>query len=535
MNYRFSRRVLIATAAVLAVGAVPATALSLPSAAGRAGPRHAPPGVASAQMAAAHVAAADSGDASVDPAVAQTMAGFGASGNWWTIPAQYFPDAAKRHIADLLFTGKGIKLSQYRYNIGGGGVGADVPTGGESELGFQDRAPQSMYVAPGIYNWSNDPGGTEFLRLAAQDQVPSLVANVNGVPWAFTTNGKSCGGSLKPGTEQAFADYVTTVVTHIHDAWHIPLSVVSPMNEPDYNRSDCTQEGTQIPPAQRATVITDLGRELAAKAPYMKIIGDESSAVASQFNPEVPQWMSVPGTAQYVSALAHHTYDFPSDAALQQARSIGEQYGKPLWSTEICCIVYKDGSAPGWGEQFDPTITGGLAMAQTIARDLTQANDAAFDWWVALSAAAGCDVRQASCMSSVNPVGWNDGLLYFDPNFATDHDYSVHPTKRFWALGNFSRFVRPGAQRHPVTGAPAGVQALAFQSGNQWQIVVINTTSASSSFALTLPGSGPFHPAGSYQTSATADLAPAGDAAVSGSTATLSTPGQSVTTFLINK
>jgi O-glycosyl hydrolase len=197
-------------------------------------------------------------------------------------------------------------------------------------------------------------------------------------------------------------------------------------------------------------------------------------------------------------------------------------------------MVYKPGGMPAYGEQFDPTITGGLALAQIIDQDLTQANDAAFDWWVALSAASGCDPRQSSCMTTANSVGWNDGLLNFDLNFGIDHDYQVYPTKRFWVLGNFSRFVRPGAQRHDVVGAPAGVEALAFLTGSQWEIVVVNTTSAPSSFGLTLPGSGPYRAAGSYQTSATASLTPAGNAVIQGSTATLSTPGQSITTFLIN-
>jgi O-glycosyl hydrolase len=481
---------------------------------------------------------APAGTATVSPAVAQTMAGFGASGDWWVNPVQYFPPAAQRHIANLLFTSQGIALSQYRYNVGGGGVGANVPTGGESELSFADRAPQTFYVAPGIYDWSRDAGGTTFLRYAAADHVPQIVANANAAPWAFTSNGKSCGGQLKPGMEQAYADYLTTVVSHIRQAWHIKISYVSPMNEPDYTRSDCTQEGMAVPPAQRATLVQDLGKNLAAQAPYAKIIADESSDVGSQFIPEVPQWMSVPGTAQYVAALAHHTYDFPSDATMQQARAIGVQYGKPLWATEICCFVYRQGSTPTYGQQFDPTITGGLALAQIIAQDLTQANDAAFDWWTALSAAQGCDVSQPGCMTTVNTTGWNDGLLNFDPNFGTDHNYNVHPTKRFWTLGNFSRFVRPGAQRHDVTGTPSGVQALTFRTGSQWQVVVINTNAAGSapaSFGLQLPGSGQLQPAGTYQTSATDNLTKVANPPVQGTTATLTSPAQSITTYLIGQ
>jgi O-glycosyl hydrolase len=524
----------VAAAAVLAVGIpVGAAAASGPGTANVAAVRP-----AAARAAAARTSASGS-TATVSATAAQTMAGFGASGDWWVNPVQYFPARAQQHIADLLFTSQGLALSQYRYNIGGGGAGADVPTGGESELGFQDRAPQTFYVAPGIYNWSHDAGGTIFLRYAAVDHVPGIVANVNSAPPQFTTNGQSCGGELNPSDVQAYAEYLTTVVKHIHDAWHITISYISPMNEPDYTRSDCTQEGMEVPPALRATVVQDLGQDLAAQTPYTHIIADESSDVASQFIPELPQWMGVAGTPKYVAALATHTYDFPSDATMQQAAALAQQDGKPLWATEICCMVYNGASAsPSYGEQFDPTITGGLSLAQIIYEDLTSGNVSAFDWWVALSAAEGCNPAQAGCMTTVNSTGWNDGLLYFDPNFATDHNDNVYPTKRFYTLAQFSRFVRPGAQRHDVTGAPSGVDVLAFQTGRRWEIVAINLNAAGSapaSFSLQLPGTAALHAVGTYQTSATASLTGVANPPVSGTTATMTTPAQSITTFLLDQ
>lgn len=516
----------VAAAAALAVGVPAASAAASPAHAAKRG----------ATQAATPKVAGDS-TATVSATAAQTMAGFGASGDWWVNPVQYFPASAQRHIASLLFTSQGLQLSQYRYNIGGGGAGADKPTGGESELGYQDRAPETFYVAPGIYNWTRDAGGTTFLKMAAADHVPQIVANANSAPSQFTTNGQACGGQLSPGDVQAYADYLTTVVKHIHDAWHITIPYISPINEPDYTRSDCTQEGMQVPPALRATVVGDLGKDLAAQAPYTRIIADESSDVGSQFNTELSQWMSVPGTSQYVAALATHTYDFPSDATLQQASSLAQGYGKQLWATEICCMKYTGGSTPpAWGQQFDPTITGGLSMAQFIYQDLTAGNMSAFDWWVALSAASGCDPSQPSCMNTVNSTGWNDGLLNFDPNFATDHNYNVYPTKRFYTLGQFSRFVRPGAVRHEVTGAPSGVQALAFENHGQWQVVVLNENDAgsgSSTFSLQLPGGGTLKADGTYETSATASLSRTANPPVQGSTATLTTPAQSVTTYLL--
>ena len=54
------------------------------------------------------------------------------------------------------------------------------------------------------------------------------------------------------------------------------------------------------------------------------------------------------------------------------------------------------------------------------------------------------------------PTGFNDGLLYYDEHYADRHVTDVFPTKRFFVLGQFSRYVRPGAVRHDVTGVPEG-------------------------------------------------------------------------------
>ena len=478
------------------------------------------------------------GGAVVDPAPQQTMQGFGASGAWWTIDMPDFPKAVQNHIAQMLFTSKGIALSQYRYNIGGGGVGVTVPTGGESERrGPKNRAPDTFYQGNGVYDWSKDPGGTTFLRYADKYHVPDITGFVVSAPPQFTTNGQSCGGALRFGSEQAFADYLVTVVTHVHDVWQTTIGHVSPMNEPDYTRSDCTQEGMLVPPKQRATVVRDVGEDLAARAPYSSVIADESSSVGTQFDPEVPQWMNVAGTSQYAAALAHHTYDLPSVTALRQAGAIAQSYGKPLWMTESCCVVTtSNGLRSGIG--YDPTITGGVAMAGLIARDLTRANDAAWDWWVALSAAMGCNpVRDPACPQQKNDQGWNDGLIEYDPDYGSDHNYSLYPTKRFWVLGNFSKFVRPGAVRHNVSGAPANLDVMAFQSRESWQVLVINDDpvgAPSTALHLNLPPQTRLHAAGAFQTSATDDLAPVPGPALTSTGMTTWIPAQSVTTFLLH-
>jgi hypothetical protein len=258
------------------------------------------------------------------------------------------------------------------------------------------------------------------------------------------------------------------------------------------------------------------------------VSADESSQVA-QFNSEVPQWMNQAGTAQYVANLAHHTYDFPSDSARAGVAAVGRQFGKPTWSSEICCFT---GVNAGYGAQYDPTITGALAMTSIIHRDLTIAGDSAFHWWTAVSKVMGCSPgSDPACATRVNTTGYNDGLIYYDPSFATNGNQNLYLTKRFYGLGQYSRFVRPGAVRYDVAGAPAGVQILATKLGDTWTLVVNNLNASTQDVDVSLSAVSGMTATGAYRTSASQSLAAIGLPATSGRTATLSLPGQSITTY----
>ncbi|HXA34125.1 MAG TPA: glycoside hydrolase [Acidimicrobiales bacterium] len=463
----------------------------------------------------------------VSPAAAQTMDGFGASGAWWPNDLDKFPTAVQERVAHLLFSPSGIDLSTYRYNIGGGGVGVTDPT----------RAVQTFLKTPGEYDWSADAGGMRFLRLAHAHGVPILEGFVNSAPTEWTTNHQNCGGKLVPGDETAYASYLAGVVHHLRSVDGITLSYISPMNEPDNSFGTCGQEGMAVPVDQRAAVVQSLGRALAETDPFSRVIADESSLATFQFIPEVPQWLSVPGTSTWVAALAHHTYDFPTDTQAAPVSVLASRSGKPLWMTEICCY---DGKGPGpvvgFGQQYDPTMTSGLWLADTIYQDLAVMGDSQFDWWTALSSQLGCDpVTDATCATSLNNSGWNDGLLYYDPSYRSDGNHHIYTTKRYSVLGNFSRYVRPGAVRHRVTGGPAGVDVLAFKKGATWSVVVVNnaaTGSAPVDLRITLPDNSTIRSTGAFQTSATRDLA-----AISrpryraGAGAMVRIPSRSVTTY----
>lgn len=452
-------------------------------------------------------------------APAQTVAGFGASGAWWVNDLANFSTSVQSQVASLLFTasGSGIDLSQYRYNIGGGGVGVSTPA----------RAAQSFLTSSGSYNWSNDPGGQYFLKAAASDGVPDLIGFVNSAPSQYTTNGKNCGGQINTADDAAYGTYVATIVSHFAGQG-VHFGEISPMNEPDDSFSSCGQEGMAVPASSRAGVIDALGSALGSAGQSTKIIADESSQT-TQLLSEAPTWLADSSAPSYLTAIAHHTYNYPSNSALEQVGALGDVNGKPVWASEICCQI----TGGGYGAQYDPTMSGALVLANYIYTDFSYGDDGAFQWWTALSSALGCNpTTSGSCPTSVNSSGWNDGLIYYDPNYASDGNQNLYLSKRFYALGQYSRYVRPGAVRYGVSGSPSGVQTMAFWHDNQWTVVANNTNTSATTLSLNL-GSGTVTSAGAYQTDASENLASIGAPGISGSTITASLPAQSVTTYVL--
>lgn len=463
-------------------------------------------------------AAAAPARAEVSPAPAQTIDSIGASGAWWVNDLARFSPAVQQRVAELLFGPDGLALSAYRYNIGGGGTAVTTPA----------RAAPTFRTTGGGYDWTRDPGGQTFLRYAHQYGVADLVGFVNSAPAEFTSNGRSCGGTLDPADSQAFANYLADITAHL-DQQGVHLDYLSPMNEPTNSFGDCGQEGMLVPVAQRDDVVRALGAALAARGLTSRISADESTSV-SAFTAEVPQWIGQPGTAGHVANLAHHTYDFPSDAARTGAMNVGRAAGKKTWASEICCF----GADGGWSQGYDPTIGAALGMAGIIHRDLSVTYDSAFHWWTALSSELGCSPA-ASCATTANPVGWNDGLIYYDPQYASNGNQSLYLTKRFSALGQFSRFIRPGAVRHNVTGAPDGVQVTAVDRAGQWTLVVANQNSTATSLTLHLNAKNTVSFSGAWRTSGTENLTPVATPGLAAGTLSTTLPARSITTYVLNQ
>ncbi len=399
-------------------------------------------------------------NAKIDAADLQTIDGLGASGAWWSGPIYLMSKLSRARVGELLFSKSGLALSQFRYNIGGGGVGVTTPW----------KAPPTFLQDNGSYDFTSDPAGIFFLKMARQYGVSGLVGFVNSAPSQFTTNGLNCGGKLNPQDINAYARYLVNVVKGIKSNFGIDLSYVSPFNEPDFSMAPCKQEGMRVPIVERARLISVLGPELARSAPWCHIIADESSQIAFQMLPELPKWINRFGAKKYVAVLAHHSYDYPGPRVLSYMKKQVFKLGMKSWMTEICCY---NGSK--FGYQYDPTMRQGMWLAKSIYNDFVFGGDSAFDWWTAISPNLGCDPAAApTCPDNANILGRNDGLIYYDINFLNDGNQKFYLTKRYFVFGNFSKFVRPGSVLHVVSGLPKGIVALATEKQGSWSLVVVD-------------------------------------------------------------
>ncbi|WP_432423024.1 glycoside hydrolase [Streptomyces pseudovenezuelae] len=452
--------------------------------------------------------------AQVSPHAAQTIDDIGVSGAWWVNDLQHFSPKTQARVAKLLFSEQGLDLSSYRYNIGGGGTAVTTPA----------RAAQDFLNPDGGYDWSKDKGGRTFLKYAAKYGVQDLIGFVNSAPARWTTNGQSCGGRLKPENVPDFTKYVADVTDHLARQG-AKFDYISPFNEPDNTFGDCGQEGMQVTVDQRDDIVRALGAEQKARHQRTGIIADESSSTV-QFSTEVPQWINQPDTAQYVSKLAHHTYNNPSDGQLGNVYETAKSVGRTSWATEICCFGK---GTTGWNQEYDPGIDNALLMSRIIYKDFASSHDSAFQWWVALASGYGSDPYTR------NDEGWNDGLIYYDPDYATNGNQSLYFTKRYYALGQYSRFVKPGSVAHNVTGVPDGVEVSTYDRDGKWVVVVNNHNSTDTPLSLHFNSRTPVRTSQAVRTSATEDWAKAAKPSVSSGTVSATLAGRSITTYVLDQ
>ena len=443
--------------------------------------------------------------------VKQTIHSFGASDGWTCkFIGKWTNEAKKNQIADYLFstdtlsdgTPKGIGLSLWRFNIGGG----SYEQGTNSNISDEWRREECFLNADGTYDWNKQQGQQWFLNAAKQRGVKYSLGFSLTPPVSMTSNGKaynSSGGTamnIQTGKMDAYADFLAQTTKHFQ------FDYLSPVNEPQWSWGTATgagQEGTQATNAEIATLVKSISPKLAGTSSKV-IVGEagrweylytnNSDSRGDQIN----QFFSS-SSSNYIGnlgdvehAISSHSYftTCPNDNLINVRKSVVNKINQvdaslQTWQTEFgilgdICGQYN-------GSPRNTSIDYGLYVAKVIHHDLTIANVSSWQWWLAVS-----------------PYNYSDALVYInDPSGQINvsnckQDGMVLDSKQLWCLGNYSRFIRPGMKR-----VSAGVQGVtdplvaagslmvsAYKDENSKKIVIVMINPESTDQQVQLAGQG---------------------------------------------
>lgn len=410
----------------------------------------------------------------------QVIDNFGASDCWSMQKVGTWSLDSRTRIADLLFSEtKGIGLSCWRFNIGGG-FNPKI-----SEPWRSWRTVETFEVAEGQYDWTRQAGQRRFLAAARERGVPQFLAFVNSPPGRMTRNGLTfCGPrgttNLKPGFEGQYARYLVDILEHFRtdpdEAARVPFDYISPVNEPQWDWAGHSQEGMRASNADIKAIVKSLGAELARRncptelailesgcLPDMSHLNKKSSARwGAPYGNYLEEFVGDPSISPLLSGrIGYHAYGSdPVDGPLvndrrELAESMKKYPGWKIWQTEYCVLV---GAERKGGNHRDLTMKTALDVARVIHLDLAVVGASAWQWWTAVS-----------------PVDYKDGLIYTDWKKPGDPE-SILPARLLWALGNYSRFVRPGMRRVQLDGAGHDIRGLlgsAYKDEKARQVVLV--------------------------------------------------------------
>jgi O-glycosyl hydrolase len=374
--------------------------------------------------------------ASVSPGtvVVNNFQGWGASLCWWANVVGSYSN--RDTYADLAFSQ--LKLNIVRYNIGGG----ENPT--NNFLSYRARMP-GFEPTNGVWNWNADLNQRWMLQAALARGANLVDAFANSPPWWMTVSGSVTGAvgatnNLQVADETLFATYLATVVSNLTVLDGVHFDYVTPMNEPVGTKWTYgnTQEGCDMSATQQIPVINALRTALNTSLPAAGIDASE----------DVDPYQSVSSIDTYPAATLNnlalcttHTY---SETGNTSFATKANQIGKPMWVSEY-------GDSDGTG----------LTMAQRIHDDITGMGVQAWCYWQVVDSASGWGFL-------LNPLTTNSS-----GGFTTN--YTVN--EKFYAIGQFSEFIRPGCEI--ISVSDSYTLAAWTPSNSTLVLVMINTNTSS--------------------------------------------------------
>lgn len=364
--------------------------------------------------------------------------GWGTSLCWWANRVG-FSEKLTEKSAELFFSPEGLGLNIMRYNIGGG----DDPSHNhinrtDSEMPGWWRYDEKRKSF--IFNSDTDKNQLRVLEAAyrASGDDAFVEAFSNSPPYYMTVSGCSSGNkspivnNLKKSQITAFARYLAEVCDYIEKNKGIKIKSLAAMNEPFTNYwraySD-KQEGCHVSPGkmQSALLIET------AKALKEKELRHITVTATDETNTSLQLFALKNLSSEamdVVGRVSTHTYKKATPKVGEYARL----KGKNIWMSET------DWSSTS-GET-DGEMAPAIWLSEKIIEDLNTISPSAWVIWQIIA-------------SYISRVPDSKGRLdlpclpdltqgYWGCAFADIDNEEIYLSQKYYAFGQFSRYIRPG-------------------------------------------------------------------------------------------
>lgn len=379
----------------------------------------------------------------------QEITGWGTSGCWW---AQEMGECeSAEEVTKLLFSKEGLGLNIYRYNIGGGSK--DNPDGRlwkESSRATESFLVKDEATGEWVYDWSKDAAAQRILEMSlSYGCIDTVVMFANSPHYSMCVSGQASGGlekaqsNLKKECYRDYVDYFLDITQHFIDMG-VPVKYISPINEPqwDWGGEWVGQEGCHYEIDEAVEVIRLFALAVKERGMDVKISALESGQVGEHAIECLEKLYADEDIRSVLGTYAYHSYWTDGDILLKD--SFGKYIAKKYPSVELEMSEWCE--LPN-SHKYDD-ITAGLIMARTIGEDIINTGVNSWSSW----------------------VGVNEGGEDADSMIAVDWDNydNYRISKRYYAMGHYTKFVPKGSYAVDVDLSVADITAEETDDWNDW-------------------------------------------------------------------
>ena len=424
-------------------------------------------GAGSLLSAAAESDTADVIQVTIDPAAHSTFhdtdgdgwgefQGFGTSLCWWANRVGYDESLTEQAVSSFYDEKDGLGMTIGRYNIGGGdapghdhiqrsdsvipGYATDVKKikKASDAKGFDQYDLKCGYAWN--YDWNADKNQLNVLKAAIKKAGSDFIAQAfsNSPPYFMTNSNCSSGGekgdvNLRKDSYEAFAKYLTDVTKHLIKEG-IPIESMTGMNEPDsgWTAFSPKQEGCRIPQGEtQSKLLVALNNRMKKQGLQSVVLSGCDEVGTSQ---STAGYKALSDQAKKaVQRIDTHTY---ATSKMKDLRVLALTEKKNLWMSEMDGKMTKGYNA---GQ-----MSAALGLGYNISSQMNALLPSAWILWNAIDIHV--DQNNPFDKNTLEAIGYSslDSKGFWGLAVADHNNKKVLLTKKYYAFGQYSRYIRPG-------------------------------------------------------------------------------------------